>query len=154
MEAFLILGGLLLLLVLRVPVAFALGGLGILLLMFKGLPLIGVPQRLYGTLDSFELLAVPMFLLMSNVLLRGGVGRDLFAAVQSWVGHWPGGLGVATIMSCTLFSAISGSSVATAATIGTVAIPEMEQRGYNRPFILGMLAAGERLGFSFRRRYH
>ena len=146
MEAFLILGGLLLLLVLRVPVAFALGGLGILLLMFKGLPLIGVPQRLYGTLDSFELLAVPMFLLMSNVLLRGGVGRDLFAAVQSWVGHWPGGLGVATIMSCTLFSAISGSSVATAATIGTVAIPEMEQRGYNRPFILGMLAAGGTLG--------
>ena len=53
MEAFLILGGLLLLLVLRVPVAFAIGGLGILLLMFKGLPLIGVPQRLYGTLDSF-----------------------------------------------------------------------------------------------------
>ena len=146
MEAFLILGGLLLLLILRVPVAFALGGLGIVLLLVKGLPLIGVPQRLYGTLDSFELLAVPMFLLMSNVLLRGGVGRDLFAAVQSWVGHWPGGLGVATIMSCTLFSAISGSSVATAATIGTVAIPEMEQRGYNRPFILGMLAAGGTLG--------
>ncbi len=146
MEALLILGGLLLLLILRVPVAFALGGLGIVLLLVKGLPLIGVPQRLYGTLDSFELLAVPMFLLMSNVLLRGGVGRDLFAAVQSWVGHWPGGLGVATIMSCTLFSAISGSSVATAATIGTVAIPEMEQRGYNRPFILGMLAAGGTLG--------
>ena len=114
--------------------------------MIKGLPLIGVPQRLYGTLDSFELLAVPMFLLMSNILLRGGVGRDLFAAVQTWVGHWPGGLGVATVMSCTLFSAISGSSVATAATIGTVAIPEMEKRGYHRSFILGMLAAGGTLG--------
>ena len=146
MEAFFILGGLLLLLVVRVPVAFALGALGIVLLLLKGLPLVGVPQRLYGTLDSFELLAVPMFLLMSNVLLRAGVGRDLFAAVQSWLGHWPGGLGVATIMSCTLFSAISGSSVATAATIGTVAIPEMEQRGYNRAFILGMLAAGGTLG--------
>ena len=146
MEAVLILGGLLLLLVIRVPVAFALGGLGIVLLLLKGLPLIGVPQRLYGTLDSFELLAVPMFLLMSNILLRAGVGRDLFAAVQSWLGHWPGGLGAATIMSCTLFSAISGSSVATAATIGTVAIPEMEKRGYHRPFILGMLAAGGTLG--------
>ena len=97
-------------------------------------------------MDSFELLAVPMFLLMSNILLKGGVGRDLFAAVQSWVGHWPGGLGVATITSCTLFSAISGSSVATAATIGTVAIPEMSQRGYDKPFVYGMLAAGGTLG--------
>jgi len=134
------------LLVLRTPVAIALGGLGVILLWLDGIPLVAVPQRLYGTMDSFELLAVPMFLLMSNVLLRGGVGRDLFSAVQSWVGHWPGGLGVATIMSCAMFSAISGSSVATAATIGTVAIPEMEKRGYDRPFVLGMLAAGGTLG--------
>jgi C4-dicarboxylate transporter DctM subunit len=70
----------------------------------------------------------------------------LFASVQAWVGHWPGGLGVATIKSCTLFSAISGSSVATAATIGTVAIPEMEKRGFDRPFIMGQLAAGGTLG--------
>ncbi|NIA68677.1 TRAP transporter large permease subunit [Pelagibius litoralis] len=146
MEAFLILLALVLLLVLRVPVAFALGSLGIVLLYLKGLPMIGVPQRIYGTLDSFELLAVPLFLLMSNVLLKGGVGKDLFAAVQSWVGHWPGGLGAATIISCALFAAISGSSVATAATIGTVAIPEMTRRGYDRPFVLGMLAAGGTLG--------
>ncbi|WP_299391381.1 TRAP transporter large permease [Pelagibius sp.] len=146
MEAFLILLALVVLLVLRVPVAFAVGSLGIVLLFLKGLPMIGVPQRLYGTMDSFELLAVPLFLLMSNVLLRGGVGKDLFAAVQSWVGHWPGGLGAATVISCALFSAISGSSVATAATIGTVAIPEMTRRGYDRPFVLGMLAAGGTLG--------
>ncbi|MDJ0683857.1 MAG: TRAP transporter large permease [Alphaproteobacteria bacterium] len=146
MEAAIILSTLVILLLLRVPVAFALGSLGIVLLLWKGFPLIGVPQRLYGAMDSFELLAVPMFLLMSNILLRGGVGKDLFAAVQSWVGHWPGGLGVATIVSCTLFAAISGSSVATAATIGTVAIPEMAQRGYNRSFTLGMLAAGGTLG--------
>lgn len=146
MTSGLILFSLLALLILRVPVAFALGTLGIALLWLADFNLIGVPQRLYGTMDSFELLAVPMFLLMSNVLLKGGVGRDLFAAVQSWVGHWPGGLGVATIMSCALFSAISGSSVATAATIGTAAIPEMTARGYNRPFVLGMLAAGGTLG--------
>lgn len=146
MEPFLILGLLVFLLLIRVPVAFALGTLGIALLLWKGFPLVAVPQRVYGTLDSFELLAVPMFLLMSNVLLAGGVGRDLFAAVQSWVGHWPGGLGVATIISCTLFAAISGSSVATAATIGTVAIPEMAKRGYDRSFTLGMLAAGGTLG--------
>ncbi|MEP0520996.1 MAG: TRAP transporter large permease [Hyphomicrobiales bacterium] len=146
MESILIIGGLLVLLLLRVPVAFAMGSLGVLLLWLKGFPLIGVPQRLFGSMDSFELLAVPLFLLMSNVLLKGGVGRDLFASVQAWVGHWPGGLGVATIKSCTLFSAISGSSVATAATIGTVAIPEMEKRGYDRPFIMGQLAAGGTLG--------
>ncbi|KZL22591.1 TRAP transporter large permease [Pseudovibrio sp. Ad37] len=146
MTAFLILAALLLLLILRVPVAFALGSLGVFLLWYFPLPLNAVPQRLYGSMDSFELLAVPMFLLMSNVLLKGGVGKDLFAAVQSWVGHWPGGLGVATILSCGLFSAVSGSSVATAATIATVAIPEMTSRGYERPFVLGMLAAGGTLG--------
>ena len=146
METIVILFALLALLVLRTPVAFTLGGLGVILLALKGLPLVAVPQRLHGSMDSFELLAVPMFLLMSNVLLKGGVGRDLYAAVQSWVGHWPGGLGVATIMSCTLFSAISGSSVATAATIGTVAIPEMSKRGYDKPFVYGMLAAGGTLG--------
>ncbi|MEM0900458.1 MAG: TRAP transporter large permease subunit [Pseudomonadota bacterium] len=146
METILIIGALIALLLLRVPVAYAMGGLGVFLLWWKGIPLIGVPQRLYGAMDSSELLAVPLFLLMSNVLLKGGVGRDLFAAVQSWVGHWPGGLGVATVKSCTLFSAISGSSVATAATIGTVAIPEMEKRGYPRPFIMGQLAAGGTLG--------
>ena len=146
MEAAIILVALLALLIIRTPVAIALGGLGVILLWTKGLNLVSVPQRLYGAMDSFELLAVPLFLLMSNVLLKGGVGRDLFAAVQSWVGHWPGGLGVATILSCTLFAAISGSSVATAATIGTVAIPEMMKRGYDRPFVLGMLAAGGTLG--------
>ncbi len=146
MEAFLILTALLAILLLRTPVAIALGGLGVILLALKGMPLVAVPQRLHGSMDSFELLAVPMFLLMSNILLKGGVGRDLYAAVQSWVGHWPGGLGVATILSCTLFSAISGSSVATAATIGTVAIPEMTKRGYNRSFTMGMLAAGGTLG--------
>lgn len=146
MSALFIILGLLLLLLLRVPVAFAMGALGVFLLWLFPLPLNAVPQRLYGTMDSFELLAVPMFLLMSNVLLKGNVGRDLFAAVQSWVGHWPGGLGVATILSCGMFSAVSGSSVATAATIGTVAIPEMTKRGYDRPFVLGLLAAGGTLG--------
>ena len=146
MEPVIILVALLTLLFFRTPVAFALGGLGVILLWAKGLNLVSVPQRLFGSMDSFELLAVPLFLLMSNILLKGGVGRDLYAAVQSWVGHWPGGLGVATILSCTLFAAISGSSVATAATIGTVAIPEMMKRGYDRPFVLGMLAAGGTLG--------
>ncbi|MDQ2091819.1 TRAP transporter large permease [Marimonas arenosa] len=134
------------LLLLGVPVAFALGGLGLGMLIFGGFSPLMAPQAILSTLDGFILLAVPLFLLMSNILLKGGVGRDLFAAVQAWVGHWPGGLAVATILSCALFAAISGSSVATAATIGTVAIPEMINRGYERRFVYGLLAAGGTLG--------
>ncbi|MBE0530227.1 MAG: TRAP transporter large permease [Rhodospirillales bacterium] len=146
MTTVLILLGLLGLLLVGVPVAFALGGLALVLMWAADLSPVLVPQALYSSVDNFVLLSVPLFLLMSNVLLKGGVGRDLFNAVQSWVGHWPGGLAVATVISCALFSAIAGSSVATAATIGTVAIPEMIGRGYNRPFVLGLLAAGGTLG--------
>jgi len=137
---------LLLLLFLGVPVAFSLAGLGAGLLAIKGLPMAMVAQNLQGALDNFVLLSVPLFLLMSNILLKGGVGKDLFEAVQKWVGHWPGGLGVAALISCGLFSAISGSSVATAATVATVAIPEMTKRGYSKGFTLGLLAAGGTLG--------
>jgi len=104
------------------------------------------PQAILSTLDGFILLAVPLFLLMSNILLYGGCGKDLYSAVQAWVGHWPGGLAIATIVSCGIFAAISGVSVATAATIGVVAIPEMIERGYNKKFVYGLLAAGGTLG--------
>jgi len=143
---FLILLALFALLLLGVPVAFALGGLGLSMLVVGGFSPLMAPQAILSTLDGFILLAVPLFLLMSNVLLKGGVGRDLYAAVQAWVGHWPGGLAVATVISCGLFAAISGSSVATAATIGTVAIPEMLKRGYEKRFVYGLVAAGGTLG--------
>lgn len=146
MLLFVILAGLLLLLFSGLPVAFSLITLGTVMLVAKGLPVIMVAQNMLGAIDDFVLLAIPMFLLMSNILLKGGVGKDLFEAVQSWVGHWPGGLGIATLLSCGIFSAISGSSVATAATIGTVAVPEMTARGYNRSFTLGLMAAGGTLG--------
>ncbi len=146
MTVLLILAVLVALLLAGVPVAFALGGMGLSMLLVGGFSPLMAPQAILSTLDGFILLAVPLFLLMSNVLLKGGVGRDLFAAVQAWVGHWPGGLAVATILSCAIFAAISGSSVATAATIGTVAIPEMIERGYEKRFVYGLLAAGGTLG--------
>jgi len=145
-DVILILMALFALLLVGAPVAFALGGLGLGLLLIGGFSPRLATTALLSSMDSFILIAVPLFLLMSNVLLKGGVGRDLFAAVQAWVGHWPGGLAVATVLSCGIFAAISGSSVATAATIGTVAIPEMTQRGYPRPFVFGLLAAGGTLG--------
>lgn len=146
MTIVLILLALFALLLTGIPVAYALGGLGLAMLLLEGLSPLMAPQSILSTLDGFILLAVPLFLLMSNVLLKGGVGRDLFAAVQAWVGHWPGGLAVATILSCAIFAAISGSSVATAATIGTVAIPEMISRGYEKRFVYGLVAAGGTLG--------
>jgi len=146
MTTALILLALLCLLAVGVPVGFALGGLGALLLLVGGFSPLMVPQGFHSTVDNFILLAVPLFLLMSNILLKGGVGNDLFAAIQDWVGHYPGGLAVATILSCGIFAAISGSSVATAATIGTVAIPEMIRHGYPRKMVFGLLAAGGTLG--------
>ncbi len=110
METLIVLLALFALLLAGVPVAFALAGLGLGMLLLGGFSPLMVPQGLLSTIDNFILLAVPLFLLMSNVLLKGGVGRDLFAAVQAWVGHWPGGLAVATILSCGIFAAISGSS--------------------------------------------
>lgn len=146
MSVVIILACLFTLLLARVPVAFALGFLGLAMLVVGGFSPLMAPQSMLSTLDGFILLAVPLFLLMSNVLLKAGVGADLFNAVQAWVGHWPGGLAVATILSCAFFAAISGSSVATAATIGTVAIPEMINRGYDKRFVYGLLAAGGTLG--------
>jgi len=146
MTVALIIFALLLLLISGIPVGFVLGGMGLAMLLLADMSPLMVPMALHSSFDSFILLSVPLFLLMSNILLQGGVGKDLFNAVQSWVGHWPGGLGIATITSCTIFSAISGSSVATAATIGSVAIKEMTDRGYHRPFVLGLIAAGGTLG--------
>lgn len=146
MTPFLIFGALLALLMTGIPVAFTLGILGAGLLAIDGLPLSMVASTLFGGINDFVLLAIPLFLLMSNLLLRGGIGRDLFVAMQNWVGHWPGGLGIAALLSCGVFSAISGSSITTAATVGTVAIPEMVKRGYSRSLTLGLMAAGGTLG--------
>lgn len=129
-----------------IPVAFALAGLGAAMLLVGGFSLTIAAHNLMGGLDNFVLLMIPLFLLMANILLKGGVGRDLFAGFQAWVGHWPGGLAIATLFSCGIFAAINGSSVATAATVGTVAIPEMTKRGYKRSFAYGLVAAGGTLG--------
>lgn len=146
MTPLLIIIALIALLLTGLPVAFGLASLGVVLILLKGLPLALLPTNLFGSINDFVLLAVPLFLLMSNLLLRGGVGRDLFVALQSWVGHWPGGLGIAALLSCGIFAAISGSSVTTAATVGTVAVPEMTKRGYGKSFTLGLLSAGGTLG--------
>jgi len=135
-----------LILFLGIPISFGLGILGLGLMLAGDISPLMVPQTFYSVGDNFILLSVPMFLMMSNILLKSGVGDDLFNFAQSWVGHFPGGLAIATIISCSIFAAMSGSSVATAATISTVAFPAMIKRGYHRNFTLGILAAGGTLG--------
>jgi len=128
------------------PVAFALGSSSLLLILVFDLPLKIVGQTIYTSLDSFILLAIPLFILMSQILLDGRIGDDLFEVMNAWVRHLPGGLAIATILACAFFAAITGSGAATAATIGMVAIPAMIERGYEKKFTLGLLAAGGTLG--------
>ena len=142
----LIIFSLFLMLFLSVPIAFGLGSIGLILMLLGDISPLMVPQTFYSVGDNFILLAVPMFLMMSNILLKAGIGDDLFGFAQAWVGNFPGGLAIATILSCSIFAAISGSSVATAATISTVAYPAMIKRGYHKNFCLGILAAGGTLG--------
>lgn len=140
---------LLLLLAAGMPVAFALsmaGLVGMYFFMTGSAVFTQVPMIAYKTLDDFVITAVPLYILMSHILLSGKVGNDLFELGSKWLRHLPGGLGVATVFACALFAAISGSSVATAVTIGAMAIPEMVRRNYRRQTVLGTVAAGGTLG--------
>ncbi len=102
--------------------------------------------QMWGTSNSFILTAVPLFIFLGEIMLYSGISKSLYQGVMSWVGRVPGGLLHSNVIACALFSAISGSSVATAATIGRVAIPEQESRRYDKSLILGSIAASGTLG--------
>ena len=138
-----------LLFALGLEIAFSLGVVGLVgLLWLKGWTVgLGVVGSVaWSNASSYSFVAVPLFVFMSAILLHSGIGQSLYAAVAQWVGFLPGGLAVASVAACAIFAAVSGSSVATAATIGMIAIPEMESRGYHKPLIYGSLAAGGTLG--------
>ncbi|MDR3255752.1 MAG: TRAP transporter large permease [Synergistaceae bacterium] len=137
---------LLFVLLLGLPVAFSLGVTSLALILNYGLPLKLLGNTIFTSTDSFVIIAVPLFILMSQVLLDGHIGDDLFGVMNAWVCHLPGGLAIATLLSCAFFAAITGSGAATSATIGMVAYPAMTGRGYDKKFTLGLLAAGGTLG--------
>lgn len=140
--------GVLALLLAGVRVSLGLGLIGLLGIYFL-LPSpqpITLGERAWATNNSFTLTAIPVFVLMGEFLLRSGVSDDLFSALVRWIGRWPGGLSHAAMVACSIFAAVSGSSVATAATVGTVACPEMIRRGYSPRLTYGSLAAGGTLG--------
>ncbi len=106
----------------------------------------GIGDLVFGSLDTYLLVAIPLFSLMAHFMIRGKVVDDLFGAAHVLLRHLPGGLGVATVVACTVFAAISGSSVATALTVGAAAIPLMIRYGYSPRFAYGVVAAGGTLG--------
>ena len=129
-------------------VAAVLGVLGgILAQAFSTFPLIrGLGEVAWGASAEFILVAVPMFILMGELLLRSGVTDSMYKALDRWVGHLPGGLMHTNVAASAVFAATSGSSIATAATIGTVSIPIMDKHGYRASMFLGTIAAGGTLG--------
>lgn len=145
-----VLAGLLLLVLVgsAMHVAASLGILGFTLAeLYSSFPLLrGLGELTWSASTDFVLLAVPMFVLMGELLLRSGVTEAMYKAFDKWLGHVPGGLMHANVAACALFSATSGSSVATAATIGTVSIPNMKTYNYGAPLFLGSIAAGGTLG--------
>ncbi|MBI5909583.1 MAG: TRAP transporter large permease subunit [Betaproteobacteria bacterium] len=123
------------------------------LTLFAAAILVGVEGNLgnlgeivFGKLDAYLLVAIPLFTLMAHFMIRGKVVNDLYDTAHTLLRHLPGGLGVATVAACTIFAAISGSSVATALTIGSAAIPQMLRYGYAPRVAYGVVGAGGTLG--------
>lgn len=141
-----VLAGLVLVLLTGVPIFAGLGLASIVLMLLTEGSIGSVADTVFGKLDTGLLTAIPMFAFMAHVMIRAKVVDDLYAAAHALVRHLPGGLGVATVLSCTVFAAISGSSVATALTIGTSAIPQMQRYGYRPRDAYGVVAAGGTLG--------
>jgi len=139
---------LLVLIGLSIPVGAALGVLGLLLdQLYSMLPLSrAMGEMAWGTNNEFLLVAIPLFILLGEILLRAGFADRMYSAMSLWLSWLPGGLMHANIGASTLFSATSGSSVATAATVGTVALPQIKRYGYHEPLFLGSIAAGGTLG--------
>ena len=141
--------GLFALIFLRVPIGIALalsGALGYWVMndLDRTLSILGsIP---YATAYNYDLSIIALFVLMGNLAMVSGLSRDLYAMARSMVGHWPGGLASATVVGCAGFAAVSGSSLASAVTMGRVSLPEMKRYGYGARLATGSVAAGGTLG--------
>ena len=139
----------LVLMLIRVPIAVSLGSVAV-----AGFAYLVGPQAALGilidspirTVTNYSFSVVPMFILMGALVSASGMSRELFRAANAWVGHLPGGMAIATIFACGGFAAINGSSVASAATMTQVALPEMRRAGYDPGLSAGVVAAGGTLG--------
>lgn len=132
--------------ILTVPIAVSLGFTSMVMIFEKGVPLTAITQRLFTSIDSFPLMAIPFFILAGTLMEQGGISRRLIDLVNSFVGARTGGLAMVTIFASMFFSAISGSGPATAAAIGSIMIPAMTAKQYDIRFAASTQAAAGELG--------
>jgi C4-dicarboxylate transporter DctM subunit len=132
------------------PISIALG-LTVLTFFFTvtQVPIEAVALKLFTGIDKFEIMAIPFFILAGNFLTHGGVARRMITFTTSMIGHWHGGMGLAGVLACALFAAISGSSVATVVAVGSIMLPAMVRQGYPKNFGAGVITTSGALGILF-----
>jgi len=143
------LGALVALIVLRMPIAYAMilvGGIGVTLLNGADIFLSQLKTLAYGQFSIYDLSVLPMFVLMGALATRAGLSNDLFRAAKAWFGQFRGGSAMAAVAACAGFGAVCGSSLATASTMGKVALPQLREQNYSGALATGTLAAGGVLG--------
>ncbi len=128
------------------PIFLVLGMTALILFGVDGQPLISIAQKIVDQFNSDTLMSVPFFVIAATFMQRGGVAGALVDFASAWTGRLRGGLGLVCVFGCTIFAAISGSSVATALAMGTILVPAMLSRNYERPFALGVVGASGTLG--------
>ena len=128
------------------PIFLVLGMCAGILYIATGQPLIGAAQMVINKLNSTTLMALPLFVMAAAFMRSGGVAKALVDVATAWLGGIRGSLGLVTVVACTLFAAICGSSVATALAMGTILVPAMIERGYPRSFALGVVGASGTIG--------
>ncbi len=144
----LLFGALILFLALGLPLAFVLGGVGVVGSYFlwgdRGMYLIAT--QVWASMGKFTLLAIPLFIFMAMILERAGVADDLYTLMHRWMGPLPGGLAIGTVIICTIFAAMAGISGAATVSMGIIALPAMLNRGYDKTIAMGCISGGGALG--------
>lgn len=147
MSAIVLFGTFLILLLLSVPIGYAIGISSLAgIYFFSDIPLEIIAQKVITGIDSFPLLAIPFFMLAGNLMSSGGIAKRLVNFFDSLIGHVTGGLGIVTVVVCMFFAAISGSAVATVSAVGAFMIPEMVEHGYDKKFSAALTAAAGTIG--------
>ncbi len=132
--------------VIGIPIAFSLGISSLITLIVEGYPLMVVPQKLFGGMDSFPLLAIPFFMLSGELMNGGGLNKRIIRVANAFLGNLPGSLPIITIVASAFFAAISGSAVATVAAIGGITIPAMIKQGYPDHYAAGVASSASIVG--------
>ncbi len=134
------------LILLSFPISLSIGVATTAAFVKSHLPLYMIPQRMFSGINSYMLLAVPLFMFAGNLMDQGGLSRRIVRLAESLVGHLRGGLAISAILSSMLFAGVSGSAAADTAAIGSILIPSMIRRGYNRDFAASVVASGGSIG--------